>query len=284
MDQPIFDQEFYQKLNILKLSMKIKMNQGMSGNRKSKVKGSSLEFSDFREYLLGDDPRKIDWNAYGRMDKLFVKLFVEEKEGIFRIFTDCSMSMDFGSRHKGKYARQISAALSYVVLNQLDRLYLTSLDEKGIFMQKGMTGRQAFSKVLTQLNNACYHTDLDIYSMVRTHSYGLSGMTILISDFLFEDIEALLKFLTYQKQEVLLIQVLSREELEPDMDGTKNLIDSENQSQVKVTLSSALLKSYEQTLNEFLVNIKNTAAKYGARCILAPTDQPLDQLLGKIFI
>ena len=104
METTVFDQEFFKKLNTLKMNLPMQLNQGMSGIRKSSAKGSSVEFSDFREYMLGDDIRRIDWNAYGRTDKLYIKQFMEEKEGIFQIFLDTSKSMVFGQVTKARTA------------------------------------------------------------------------------------------------------------------------------------------------------------------------------------
>ena len=92
----IFDKDFFQKLGKINLAMNMRLDQGQSGQRKSTAKGSSVEFSDFREYILGDDIRRIDWNAYGRLNKLFIKQFMEEKEAFYHIFLDSSASMDYG--------------------------------------------------------------------------------------------------------------------------------------------------------------------------------------------
>ena len=116
MESAIFDNAFFKKLNTLKMSLNMQLSQGMSGVRKSSAKGSSVEFSDFREYMLGDDIRRIDWNAYGRTDKLYIKQFMEEKEGIFRIFIDTSRSMCFGEASKSTMALQTAGELSYICL------------------------------------------------------------------------------------------------------------------------------------------------------------------------
>ena len=108
MGEKLFDQEFFAKLNNLAIAMNTRMTYGIGGGRKSNAKGNSVEFSDFREYRLGDDIRRIDWNAYGRFDKLFVKLFMEEKEGLFQIFLDASKSMDFGEKNKSVCAQRIA--------------------------------------------------------------------------------------------------------------------------------------------------------------------------------
>ena len=106
MEQKLIDSNLLKKLESLKLNTTITLNQGYGGGRKSKSKGSSVEFSDFREYVPGDDFRKIDWNAYGRFKKLFIKLFMEESEANINIFIDTSKSMDFGNPKKATLAKR----------------------------------------------------------------------------------------------------------------------------------------------------------------------------------
>lgn len=136
MESAVFDKGFFDKLNTLKMSLNMRLNQGMSGIRKSSAKGSSVEFSDFREYMMGDDIRRIDWNAYGRTDKLYIKQFMEEKEGIFQIFIDTSRSMEFGKNPKSKMALQTAGALSYIILGNLDRVYINEMRENSITQEK----------------------------------------------------------------------------------------------------------------------------------------------------
>ncbi|MDP4178692.1 MAG: DUF58 domain-containing protein, partial [Bacillota bacterium] len=100
MEEKIFDTEFLKKLDSIALNANITMSEGSSGSRKSKSKGSSVEFSDYREYTAGDDFRRVDWNAYGRFDRLFVKLFMEEREALINIFIDSSKSMNYGNPKK----------------------------------------------------------------------------------------------------------------------------------------------------------------------------------------
>ena len=156
MEEVLFDGEFFARLHTLRMSNKMKLTSGMSGGRKSSAKGNSVEFSDFREYMLGDDIRKIDWNAYGRMNRLFIKLFQEEKEGLFRIFLDGSKSMDYGERKKSVLARRIVAMLSFIVLNNLDRVYVNQIKENELCLGKGMTGKQSFQKILLNLERMTF--------------------------------------------------------------------------------------------------------------------------------
>lgn len=284
--EKIFDAEFFEKLYNIKFNTSIKLNIGMNGGRKSSAKGSSVEFSDFREYMFGDDIRRIDWNAYGRTDKLFVKLFMEEKEGLFNIFLDCSKSMDYGKNNKSIYALKLVAMFSYIIINNLDRVYITKMQQDNIITSKGMTGQQAFKKILVDLENTKFYGSIDLEKCIKNRQLKNKGISIIISDFFSENIEQVIRYLLYKNQEIILIHVLSREELEPDIEGTYNLIDSEILNDMRITMSSNVKKMYQKSLEKFLNNLKILAQKYHITYIQIPTDKPLDQLFynQRIFI
>lgn len=126
-EEIIFDEAFLRQLASLNMALSLRLHEGMQGGRRSMAKGASLEFSDFREYGPGDDFRRIDWAAYGRLDKLFVKEFMEEKEALFHIFLDRSQSMAYGTPAKGKTSLKIIAALSYIIMGHLDRVRIRIL-------------------------------------------------------------------------------------------------------------------------------------------------------------
>jgi uncharacterized protein (DUF58 family) len=198
----------------------MRLSQGMSGIRKSSAKGSSVEFSDFREYMLGDDIRRIDWNAYGRTDKLYIKQFMEEKEGIFQIFIDTSRSMCFGEKPKSTMALQIAGALSYIVLNNQDRVYINEMKENSLTKGKGVTGGAAFSHVLNDLNRMVFDGKTTLNKTILSRPVQVGGVSIIISDFMDENgMEEALKYLAYRKQTIVLIQVLAKEEVEVNYEG-----------------------------------------------------------------
>jgi len=284
VSEELFDGEFYKRLSTIRLHMNLKFRQGQSGNRKSTAKGSSLEFSDFREYLLGDDIRHIDWNAYGRSGKLLVKLFMEEKEGRFHIFVDGSKSMDFGEHKKSTQSLRIAAALSYVILANTDRVFLTTAGEKGMMTSKGLTGKQAFDKIRAQLMETCFKSREGLEQMLYARPFTARGVTVLISDFFLEqDIEPLLRYLLYQKQQILLIHVLAPEEQKPELMGTLNLIDSENAGNLKVTCDSRVLKGYHKAYEDFTGRLQELCRKYKASYVFVSSDMPLDKFFIEYF-
>lgn len=265
METELFDKDFFDKLNTLKMNLNMKLSAGMSGTRKSSAKGSSVEFSDFREYQLGDDIRRIDWNAYGRTDKLFVKQFMEEKEAIFQIFIDTSKSMEFGAYPKSRMALQIAGALSYVILSNLDRVCINEMRENSVTKGKGVTGKSAFRSVLKDLERIEFDGRTTLNTAVMKRPLQSGGVSFIISDFLDEKgIEDAIKYLSYKKQTIVLIQVLAREEIDADYEGTLNMIDMETQESVKITMSNSTITKYQESVARLKAELSGLAKKYHA--------------------
>ncbi len=280
MEEKIFDDDFFQKLNTLKLSLNLRLNQGMSGARKSSAKGASVEFSDFREYMLGDDIRRIDWNAYGRMDKLFIKQFMEEKEGIYHIFLDTSKSMDYGQPKKSRLALQLAGAISYLVLNNLDRVYVTCVRENSLSEGKGLSGRNSYKRILAQLGQIAFDGRTTLNRSIMSRDLRGRGLSVIISDFLDpEGIEPLLRYLKYKKQQLVLIQVLAREALTVEKEGSLNLIDSETGDIVRVTVNRRMIEAYNQQLEGLFMRLSSLAKRYEAAYIRAAADETIDRVL-----
>ena len=280
MAKKLFDAAFFSQLSQVKLYTKQKMNSAMNGGRKSSAKGSSVEFSDFREYMLGDDIRRIDWNAYGRMDRFFVKLFMEEKEGLFHIFFDTSRSMDYGEYSKYDQARKIAAMFSYMVLNNLDRMYLHPSGMPEDTRVSGVTGRQSFQKVLTYLEQVPCDGVTDWNKELRRYSFKRKGTVVLISDFYeMESLQEALRYLIYKKQEVILVHILSKEEINPEQEGHCNLIDNENGREMRVTVSHGILREYERTRDAFLDEMKALSKRYQATYLFCESKEPLTKAL-----
>ena len=280
MNDVLFDHTFFEKLNTVKMSLNMRLSQGMSGSRKSTAKGSSVEFSDFREYMLGDDIRRIDWNAYGRTDKLYIKQFMEEKEGLFRFFIDTSSSMEFGEKKKSLMALRISAALSYIIMNNLDRVFINELRRNSLVKGKGVSGGAAFSHLLRDLERINFEGDTHISKCISSYAVPRGGVSIIVSDFLDpEGIENAVKYLVSRKQAVILIQVLAREEIDVDYEGTVNILDMETNERVKITMSNAAIKDYRSRLTGMQDELSRISRKYGAHYVSVVSDEDLVSVL-----
>ncbi len=280
MSEQLFDPDFFTKLNQLSIAMSRHMTYGIGGGRKSNAKGSSVEFSDYREYIPGDDIRRIDWGAYGRLDKLYIKRFMEEKEGIFQIFIDTSASMNFGEPKKSRIALQLAGALAYLILNNLDRVYISEMQENTLTQGKGRAGKQAFRQIMRELEQIEFDGKTNLNKAITARRYQGSGVSIIISDFLDEKgIEEAVKYLRYKKQQVILIRVLARQELEIDGEGVVNLLDMETGEEVRLTLNRNTIEQYNRALEQLESRLMALAKKYEMTYIRMIADQPLERFL-----
>ncbi|MCI8748826.1 MAG: DUF58 domain-containing protein [Lachnospiraceae bacterium] len=289
MEEKIFDQDFFNGLGRVKLVTRITMQGGRSGMRKSAAKGSSVEFADFREYVPGDDIRRIDWNTYGRMDKLFVKLFVEEREAYYSIITDTSASMDFGVPGKNVCAARLAGAVSYMALNNLDRVRLSAISGDKVINSSDFTGRQGFNKVMAWLSGMEFAGKTDLYKSIKRIPFNQRGVTVIISDLFsqnstdenIENITDTIRYLRYMKQEVLVLHVLSPEEMKPGLEGTIGLEDAETGDILRVTATSHLCRQYKRVLDRFMSRAEECAKHYQAHYIPVCSNENVDTFIYK---
>jgi uncharacterized protein (DUF58 family) len=278
----LLDPEFLHKLEQLELVSRKIFAGRMKGERRSRRRGSSVEFADHRNYSVGDDLRHIDWNVYGRLDKLFLKLFMEEEDLHFYTLLDTSLSMDFGEPTKLRYAKQVAAALGFIGLVNHDRVvfdgFSTAL-EPGL---SGIRGRSQMWRVVQYLEGleASGASDLKAACKQFAIKHPGRGIVVVISDFLDKrGYEEALRYLLARNMDIYLIQVLSREEVEPELVGDLRLIDAEDDDVAEVTISAPLLKRYKENLNAFVGGLKDWCTKRGMSHILTTNHQPFDKLI-----
>lgn len=284
MEEKVFDGDFFKVLENLNISIKKSASYGASGARKSRIKGTSVEFSDYREYIHGDDFRRIDWNAYGRFDKFFVKLFMEEREALINVFVDCSSSMDFGEPKKSMLALKLAAAFSYLTLSSLDRVCINTLRGKELRSQEALSGKLMLQRALSLLKGIEFDGTTDINAAIAKKDFKSKGVSIIISDFFTTNgITEAVKYLTYRKQEVILLHLLSPEELKPEYYGQVKLIDSETKEERSIILNTAIIKAYKKQLEAFKSGLKDSASKYGAKYVEVSSDENIEEvILGKL--
>lgn len=281
----ILDNDELRKIHSLSMQMKLPVSGQATGNRKSKSKGSSVEFSDFREYAPGDDFRRIDWNAYGRFNKLFVKLYMEEREAPVQIFTDMSLSMDYGNPNKFAAACRLTAAVSYICLLSYDSVYVNPWNEKVQGTYGPFRTQSAYMQVDNLLAGLKISGKSNFSAALRSMEWKAGrGVSVVITDGLLkEGLEEGLKYLKYKNQDIILCLILSREELSPALDGALQLVDSETGETIDVTVSGALLKKYEEALKQHLAGIREKCRKWGVHFAMLPADMPVDLMLKTII-
>ncbi len=265
----MLDTGFYDTLSRLRLRMSHRSSLNVSGSRKSVRKGNSTEFSDFREYMLGDDLRRLDWNAYARLDKLYIREYMEEKEAAVSVLIDTSASMDYGVKSKADLAVDLTAAVSFLALNNTDRVLLYDMKEMGRPLAVG-GGRKAFAKVLHWLENREFSGEVDMVSAARKMRCPGAGVTVVISDFLHPDMleeraenpgyEKLLQYLNYCKQLPVILHTMAAEELHVTLEGALNLIDAETKEKLRLVVDARALDNYERELKRFTERLKKGCA------------------------
>jgi uncharacterized protein (DUF58 family) len=255
----------------------------MKGERRSKRKGQSVEFADFRSYVAGDDLRFIDWNTYARLDRLFLKMFLEEEDLHFYALIDASDSMEFGTPTKLEYAKQLAGALSFIGLVRGDRVKIETLGQPASAPGPVLRGRRSLWRMMEYLNGIEPGENTSLAQGVKNFCLRNSGkgILILITDLMDKaGYEGALRYLVSQQMDVYVIQVLSTEEIDPDVKGDLKLLDCEDSDVAEITASAPLLARYKRTLNSFVEGARNFCNRRGMNYLMARNDLPVDQLVS----
>jgi len=283
----LFDEATLRKLTRLTLiANQVRMGR-MKGERRSSRKGASLEFADYRDYSPGDDLRRLDWKAYGRLDRLFLKLFEEEEDLAVHLILDASASMNWGEgeQHKFNYALRIAGALGAIALAEGDQLSVHLLRGAGADLRNRLgpiRGAGNTLRLLRQLESLETGGETDLSAALRavTADRPRPGLVILVSDLLsatsFAD--GLAAFLR-RGSEAVVIQVLAPDELDPPLAGDLRLVDVETDLFQEVSLDSGARRLYRQRLAAWQDELQAAAQKYGVRWVTLSTAEPWDQVV-----
>ena len=255
----------------------------MKGERRSRRRGQSVEFADFRNYVPGDDLRFIDWNLYARLDKLFLKVFLEEEDLHFYSLIDTSSSMEFGEPTKLHYAQQLAGALSFVGLCRGDRVRIDTLGQSLTKPSPSLRSRASLWRLLQQLETIQGGDNTPLEMGVKNFCLRNSGkgILILITDLMDKNgYETALRYLLAQDLDVYVIHVLSQAEIEPDVVGDLKLVDCEDGDTAEITVSKPLLDRYQRTLAAFISGAQEFCTRRGIHYLMANTSIPVDQLVS----
>jgi hypothetical protein len=298
--------DFLARLTQLDVSSRKIFTGKLKGERRSKRRGESVEFADHRPYVVGDDLRHIDWNIFGRLDKLFLKLFLEEEDLSLHIVVDCSDSMDCGDPNKFLFAQRLAAALAFIGLVNLNRVAVSALGDKapreGAAPEVDKEGKPLPPTGLVssirdlrgkrRLNDlAAYICSIEPRGQTRftdaAKRIALTrrgrGVMVVISDFLIkEGYEDGLRLLKGHGYDLYALQVLSPQEMEPDrggIGGDLRLKDVEDGDAAEVTISAPLLKKYKQTLNAFCNRLHEFCVQRDIIHMTVKSDMAMDVLV-----
>ena len=254
----------------------------MKGERRSKRKGQSVEFADYRNYVVGDDLRFLDWNIYGRLEKLFIKLFFEEEDLHISLLVDMSKSMAFGDPDKALYARRVAAAIAYIGLVKYNRVSVCGFSNQYGPEIAGMRGRRMIHQVLGQLVDMEADGAGNMSAACRrfTIRHPQRGVVILLSDFMDKGgYEEGMRYLIGRKYDLYAVQLLSPQEIDPPLNGDLRLRDVEDDDLAEVTVNRALLNRYKKNLNAYCTQLRDFCARRNVSYLFSSTDVPFDQLV-----
>ena len=287
MKKVVIDEAFLSQLEQLGTLLKNNVAGMFGGNRRSKNLGSSCEFADYRDYMPGDDVTKIDWNAYARFDKLYQKLYFDERQMHTRIYIDASRSMEYGRRDKAEQALRIAATIAYLSLSEMDKVSIYAVKDKEIVsVIEGMVGKDSFVNEIGKLNQVEFSGDSYLSDAIVPSSVGYGdGMSVIISDFLTDnDYENAVNHLADKRRDVLCIQVLSPDELNPKLRGKVHLYDSEDVEKIyRRNIKKDIMKAYRLALEYATNRVNALCATRGAGYLLVSSeDEMSDIFFGKM--
>ncbi|MBN2584330.1 MAG: DUF58 domain-containing protein [Planctomycetes bacterium] len=278
----LLDSRFMARLDAVDvLSRKIVQGK-LKGERHSKRRGQSIEFADHRQYVPGDDLRFLDWNIYGRLDQLFLKLFLEEQDLSLNILIDLSASMSMGEPRKDLALKRLAAALGYIGLVNNNRVTLSAFADGVVGQLANMRGRNYVHQMVEFLLTRQTDGPTNFEKACRQLAAGRlgSGVTVVLSDFLFkEGYDAGLKRLGSDRYDLYMMQMLSPQERDPDLVGDLKLVDVEDGDFSEVTISSALVKYYKQNLAAYCNELRQFCVRRGATYVLTDSSQPIERLV-----
>jgi len=289
MASPLITAELLRRLEQLQLLAQRRAKSAARGERRSRARGQSVEFADYRSYVAGDDLRYLDWNLYGRLDRLFLKLYEEERELPVRIFLDASESMTFGEPVKFDFARQVAAAVGYVALCGFDRVSVVPFPdrpEEAVIRGalRTVRGRRSAVGMFQQLQQLAAGGPADLNEALRRGAIEARqpGLALVLSDFLDPaGYETGLTALVSRGFQVDVVHILAPDELSPTTFGDLRLVDAETGAQQEVTFGRYRLAAYRQTVSNYCQRLRESCAARGINYFLASSATSLEELLLK---
>ena len=280
--------EFFSRLESLALNLRKDLGGFFGGKHLVSTYGQTVEFADYREYMLGDDIRRIDWNLYSRFEKYFIKLFTDERQMHVQIYLDCSGSMGKVNPKKGAYAVGVAAALGYLAIHNMDKVSYHLI--KGNVAENPfgtLVGKQAFFRAMNTLDQIEFADEADISTAVlgNPNTGTGDGLTVIISDFFSEsDWKKAVDYLLYKKKQILLVQVFSPDELDPTYTDRVNLIDAESVDladprNMKLRINKSMQLAFKDAVAAFYADIRDFCKRRDAGFIALDCEKPIEKEL-----
>ncbi|MBQ9070153.1 MAG: DUF58 domain-containing protein [Clostridia bacterium] len=279
MGKMVIDEALLAEIETMQTILKNNVAGMFGGNRQTKNFGSSSEFADYRDYVPGDDINKIDWNVYARFDKLYQKLYLDERQMHTRIYIDASRSMQHGILEKADQALRVAAAFAYLSICEMDKVSIYAIHgNQAEEIISGMVGKDSYMNYINKLNEIEFYGDASITEAISTAKLGMGdGCSVIISDFMTDEkYEVAIDKLAEKKRDILCVQVLSREELNPQFRGKMHLYDSESPAKFfRKKIDKERVNAYKSALRFVVDRVKNYSEARGGNYILVPSDEKI---------
>ncbi len=281
-DNLLLTPEFMHRLEGLDvLSRKILAGK-LKGERRSKRRGQSVEFADYRNYVVGDDLRFIDWNIYARLERLFLRLFLEEEDLALSILIDMSASADYGNPNTALYMKRVAAALGYIGLVNYNRVSLAAITDTISAETGHMRSRRRVQQMLSFLQDLKPAGTSFLSGACKRFALANrgKGVCVILSDFFDKGgYENGLRYLAGGNYDLFVIQVLAPQEIEPDLQGDLKLKDVEDGDTAEVSITAPLIRKYKENLNAYCSGIKEYVTRRGGTYLFTSTAVPFDTLV-----
>ena len=280
--------EFFSRLETLALNLRTNLAGFFGGKHLVRTYGQTVEFADYREYELGDDIRRIDWNLYSRFEKYFLKLFTDERQMHVRIFLDCSASMGRENPQKAAYVIAAAAALGFLAVHNTDKVSFWLMQGAHCENPLGtIVGKNSFFRAIKELEGIEFDGETDLGTCITNcPDMGTrDGLSVIISDFFTDsDWKKAVNYLTYKKRQVLLLQVVTPEEIDPAYSGRMQLIDMESADladprNLKLRITPSMLQAYQEALRDVTEDLRSFTASREAGFLTVRTDKPIERML-----
>ncbi|MDP9271147.1 MAG: DUF58 domain-containing protein [Chloroflexota bacterium] len=282
---PLFDEAFLRRLEQLELASRRLTAGRMKGERRSVRRGQSVEFADYRNYTAGDDLRQLDWNVYARLEKMFIKLFVEEEDVTVHVLVDASRSMDYGDPNKLDFARRAAAALAYLGLAHLDRVSVGFLGDGRASTMRALRGKGRTLELFGFLSGERGERLTGLADAARSYASRLrgTGPLLLLSDLMDPGYLDALRDLAGTRCQLSVLHILAPEEIDPDVPPDARLVDNETGQGVDVTGDADLNDRYRTRLAEWQEEVATFVGRRGGTYVAVPTDLDLTDLLFDVL-
>jgi uncharacterized protein (DUF58 family) len=274
--------QFMARLDQLDVMSRKLLAGKMKGERRSKRRGQSVEFADYRNYVIGDDLRFIDWNVYARLDRLFLKLFLEEEDLSLYVLCDISKSCDFGTPNKSFYIKQVAAALGYIGLVNYNRVTIAAMNNTLSADTGPLRGRTKVSQMIDFIGKLQPSGASDLAAACKRFALAnrRKGVCVVLSDFFDKSgYENALRYVAGGNYDLFCVQVLAPQEIEPDLQGDLKLKDIEDDDEAEVSITQPLIKQYKANLNAYCLALKDYLTRRGGSYLFTSTAVPFDTLV-----